>query len=67
MLQVKKTVSLVSSLNRLVRLKSCKKSDELVHCSTQNAAALCQNHRESRDFELAHWKKKKKKISGLDY
>ena len=38
--------SSVSGWNCLVRLKSGK-SDGLVHCSVENAAVLCENHRES--------------------
>jgi len=32
-----------------------------VYCSVKKAAVLCENHRQSRKFELAHLKKKKKK------
>jgi len=50
----------------VIRITLCdfkpRKSDELVHCSVENAAVLCKNHRESRKFELAHLKKKKKNI-----
>jgi len=39
--------SSVTGSNCLLRLQSCKKSDELVHCSAENAVVLCENHRES--------------------
>ena len=35
-------------------------SDGLMDCSVKNVAVLCENHRESRKFELARLKKKKK-------
>jgi len=56
--------SSVSGSNRLVT-SNLEKSDGLVHCPVKNAAVLCENHRESRKFEVARLKKKKEKHIGI--